>query len=548
MQPAVQTRHNPWAILLVLCLGIFMILLDLTIVNIAIPRIIDSLHTTLDGVLWILNAYILVYAVLLITAGRLGDIYGTKLLFLIGLAVFTLASIACSLAQNANELIAARVVQGGGAAILTPQTLNVITAIFPPDRRGAAFGIWGAVAGVATIAGPTLGGFLVTNYDWQAIFWINVPVGVSAFALGIWLLPDFRLAREHSLDLVGVVLASAGLFAIVFGLIEGQRYNWGNITDTLAFDAVGRRWGLISIPSLFVAGAILLAAFAAWERRFPEPLVPLHLFRDRNFAIGNTLAAIVSFGLLGLFLPLTIFLQSVLGFNALKAGLTLVPMSITSALVAPVAGRATDRIGGKYILMAGMTFAAIGFGLVVAVSSLSATQTTFILPLIVAGVGIGCTFAPMTTVTMRDVDPRIAGAASGVLNTTRQLGASLGSAVIGGVLQNRLATELLSQAQAQASNLPTAFRASFVNSFAKAASGGLQVGSGQTGVALPPNIPTQEAALVQRVAHDVFATAFLNAMKPTLAIPIATLVFGVALTTALVDRPRRQQEAMREAA
>jgi EmrB/QacA subfamily drug resistance transporter len=547
MQPAVRTRHNPWLILLVLCLGFFMILLDLTIVNIAIPRIIDSLHTTLDSVLWILNAYILVYAVLLITAGRLGDIYGTKLLFLIGLAVFTLSSIACSLAQNANELIAARVVQGAGAAILTPQTLSVITAIFPPDRRGAAFGIWGAVAGIATITGPTLGGFLVTDYDWQAIFWINVPVGVTAFALGIWLLPDFRLAREHGLDLVGVVLASAGLLAIVFGLIEGQRYNWGNINDTLAFDALGHRWGLISIPSLFAAGAILLAAFAAWERRYPEPLVPLRLFRDRNFAIGNTLAAIVSFGLLGLFLPMTIFLQSVLGFSALKAGLTLVPMSITSALVAPLAGRMTDRVGGKYILMAGLTFVAVGFGLVVVVSSLSATQFTFTLPLIVAGAGLGCTFAPMTTVTMHDVDPRIAGAASGVLNTIRQIGASLGSAVIGAVLQNRLATELLSQAQAQASNLPQTFRTTFVNSFAKAASGGLQVGSGQTGVALPPNIPPQEAALVQRVAHDVFATAFLNAMKPTLAIAIVVLVFGVVLTAGIVEHPRTQQVA-REAA
>jgi hypothetical protein len=172
---------------------------------------------------------------------------------------------------------------------------------------------------------------------------------------------------------------------------------------------------------------------------------------------------------------------------------------------------------------------------------LSATQFTFTLPLIVAGAGLGCTFAPMTTVTMHDVDPRIAGAASGVLNTIRQIGASLGSAVIGAVLQNRLATELLSQAQAQASNLPQTFRTTFVNSFAKAASGGLQVGSGQTGVALPPNIPPQEAALVQRVAHDVFATAFLNAMKPTLAIAIVVLVFGVVLTTALVDRPRSQQ-------
>ena len=536
MQAAIQTRRSPWVILLVLCLGFFMILLDLTIVNVAIPSIIDGLHAGLDEILWVLNAYILAYAVLLITAGRLGDMFGAKRLFLIGLAVFTLASIGCSLAQSPGQLILARVVQGVGGAILTPQTLSILTNIFPADKRGAAFGIWGAVAGVASVTGPTLGGFLVTNFSWQAVFWVNVPVGIVAFVLGIWLLPGIRLGREQNLDPVGVLLASGALFAVVFGLIEGQRYHWGTFTDIASFDAGGGHWGLFSIPSLFVASAILLVLFVLWDRAQDQPLVPLALFGDRNFTVGNGLAAIVMFGMMGLFLPLTIFLQSVLGFSALKAGLTLAPMPLTSMVIAPLSGRATDRVGGKYILMFGLTCFAAGMGLVVLVSSLNAGSTTFTLPLILAGVGLGCTFAPMTTVTMQRVNPRLAGAASGLLNTTRQLGGAFGSAVVGAILQTRLANELVSQAQAQAGGLPPAFRFPFVQGFAKAAGGVLEVGRGQSGVPLPAGIPAAEATQVQQLAHEVFAQAFINAMRPSLAVPIGVLLFGAVLTTAVIGR------------
>jgi len=542
MQAAVQTTRSPWIILLVLCLGFFMILLDLTIVNVAIPSIIDGLHAGLDEILWVLNAYILAYAVLLITAGRLGDMFGAKRLFLIGLAVFTLASIACSLAQNPTQLIAARVIQGVGGAILTPQTLSILTNIFPADKRGAAFGIWGAVAGVASVTGPTLGGFLVTNFSWQAVFWVNVPVGIVAFILGIWLLPGIRLGREQNLDPVGVLLASGSLFAVVFGLIEGQRYHWGTFTDVASFDVAGGHWGLFSIPSLFIASAILLLLFVLWDRAQDQPLVPLSLFSDRNFSVGNGLAAIVMFGMMGLFLPLTIFLQSVLGFTALKAGLTLAPMPLTSMLVAPLSGRATDRIGGKYILMFGLACFAAGMGLVVWVASLNAGQSTFTLPLILAGIGLGCTFAPMTTVTMQRVNPQLAGAASGLLNTTRQLGGAFGSAVVGAILQTRLANELVSQAQVQAASLPAPFRLPFVEGFAKAAGGVLEVGRGQSGVALPSGIPPAAAAQVQRVAHDVFAQAFINAMRPSLVVPIAVLLFGAVLTSAITGRRTRSAQ------
>ena len=543
MTAAVKTERSPWIILLVLCLGFFMILLDLTIVNVGIPSIIASLRAGLDEILWVLNAYILVYAVLLITAGRLGDMYGPKNLFLIGLVVFTGASIACSLAQNPGQLIAARAVQGAGGAILTPQTLTILTNIFAPNRRGAAFGVWGAVAGVASLTGPTLGGFLVTNFNWQAIFWVNVPVGIVTLVLGVWLLPDIRFGRKLNMDPVGVVLATASLFALTFGLIEGQRYHWGPIAETATFDTAGGHWGLISIPGLFVASALFFGLFLLWQRGQAQPLVPFSLFRDRNFAIGNAIAAIVSFGMLGLFLPLSIFLQSVLGFTALKAGLTFAPMSLTSMVVAPFSGRATDRFGGKYILMGGLTLFALGMGLVIWTASLNADALTFTLPFIVAGLGLGCTFAPMTTVTMRRVDPRLAGAASGVLNTIRQLGGVIGSAIVGAILQNRLASELVSQAQAQSVDLPAPFRSQFVTGIAQAASGPLEVGRGESGVNLPANIPPQAAAQVHQVAHQVFGTAYLNAMRPALAVPIGLMILGALLTGLIVRRKHFAQAA-----
>ena len=214
-----RARTNPWLVLLVLTTGFFMILLDTTIVNVAIPAMSTGLNTTLDQILWVLNAYILVYAVLLITAGRLGDLYGQRNLFAIGLFIFTVASALCGFAQDPTQLIAARILQGVGGALLTPQTLAILTTIFPPERRGAAFGIWGGVAGLATVAGPTVGGAIITYIDWRWIFFINVPIGIAALAATFWIIPDLRPGRHHGWDILGIILATAGLFAIVFGLI-----------------------------------------------------------------------------------------------------------------------------------------------------------------------------------------------------------------------------------------------------------------------------------------------------------------------------------------
>ena len=522
-----QARTNPWLVLVVLTSGFFMILLDTTIVNVAIPAMSAGLNTTLDQILWVLNAYILVYAVLLITAGRLGDLYGQRNLFAIGLFIFTVASALCGLSQNAGELIAARVLQGIGGAILTPQTLSIITTLFPPERRGAAFGVWGGVAGLATIAGPTVGGAIVTYISWQWIFFVNVPIGIAALIATFAIIPDIRPGRRHGWDIMGVVLATAGLFAVVFGLIEGQRFNWGEIGS----------YG-ITIPEVIIGGVLLLAVFIVWERFQAEPLMPLSLFRNRNFAVANWIAAAISFGMLSLFLPIVIYLQSVRGFSALTAGLTFAPMSLMSMVVAPFAGRFADKVGGKYILLAGISLFTIGFGLVTYVAGPDSTWLTFLAPAIIAGAGMGMTFAPMTTVAMRNISPQMSGAASGILNTTRQLGAAVGSAVVGALLQNQLATTLHNQAVSHAGALPPSARDQFIAAFSSVASNGFQIGTGQNGAKLPAGLPPSVQHQITALAHDVFVSGYIDAMKATLVVPIAFLAF-TALTTLLIRRRQR---------
>jgi EmrB/QacA subfamily drug resistance transporter len=520
-------RHSPWLVLVVLCLGFFMILLDTTIVNIAIPDMIDSLGATLDQILWVINAYILVYAVLLITAGRLGDLYGPKLLFITGLVVFTLASALCGLAQNPNQLILARVVQGVGGALLTPQTLSVLTIIFPPEKRGAAFGIWGAVAGVATITGPTLGGWLVTNYSWRWIFFVNVPVGIVTLVFAIIVMPNLKLNRKHKLDWLGTALATLGLFLVCFGLIEGQPHDWGQV------------WGPITIPMIIIAGVLVLGLFV-WQQyvqRNEEPLVPFAIFKDRNFSLMNIVVAAISFGMLGLFLPIVIFLQSVLGLSALQAGLALAPMSLISMFVAPVAGRLADKFGGKYILFTGLSLWTIGLSIVLASSHPDSTRLHLLPGLLVAGFGLGMTFAPLQTIAMHNIAPQVAGAASGMITTTRQLGAVIGSAAVGALLQSQLSAKLTSTATANAAALPEQIRPQFIEGFASAASKGLEVGAGQTGAALPAGIPDNLLPTITALAQRTFHEAFTSAMRTTLVLPL--IVLGLAALAVLLVRNTR---------
>ena len=388
----------------------------------------SGLGSGLDQVLWVLNGYMLVYAALLITGGRLGDLYGPRRLLVLGIVVFVGASLACAVSQSIAQLIAARVVQGIGGALLTPQTLALIPVIFPEKRRGAAIGIWSGSAGLAAAVGPSLGGLLVTNVGWRAIFLVNLPVGVLAIIGALWLLPRHNPGRRHHLDLGGIALASAGLFAIVFGLVEGQRFGWGTIA------------GPLTIPAVLVVGVALMVAFVAWEARQPEPLMPLALFVNRKFSIAAMAIAVIQLVMLSLIVVAGLYFQSILRMTPLDAGLALVPMPLTVMVVGPIVGRLSDRVDSKFILMTGLLVAAGGLGLVAAVASPTATGASFILPLVVTGAGVGAGFALVITMGMQGAG-RLAGAASGVLNTCRQVGGAVGAAVAIAVLQSRLAAD-----------------------------------------------------------------------------------------------------------
>jgi EmrB/QacA subfamily drug resistance transporter len=526
-------RGNPWAVLLAVSLGFFMTLLDLTIVNIAIPDMIARLHASLDDVLWVINAYALVLAVLLVTAGRLGDLIGQRVMFILGVALFTAASAACGLAPAPGWLIAFRAVQGLGAAVLIPQTLAILTMVFPPERRGAALGVWSAVGGVATIAGPTLGGLLVTALDWRYIFFINLPIGAAVIALAVVVIPQLHVRRKHRLDLAGVLLASAALFGICYGLVEGQRYHWGTVRSFL------------SIPLVIGIGVALLGVFVLVQamRQDREPLIPFALFKDRNYTLMNWVAATVMIGMLGIFLPFTIYLQSVLGFSALKAGLTLAPASVLVLFAAPAAGRLSDRIGGKYILITGLVLFALGMGWAALIATPGSAWYDFLPAFLVAGAGMGCVFPPMTTVAMRDIEPRVAGAASGLLNANRQVGSVIGTAAVGALLQNRLVAALPSQAWQRSVGLPPLIRDKLVAGLTRAANSGA-VGSGQsTSFHAQQDIPAHLASQVAQIYQASFTHGYVDAMRPAIVLPIAVLAVAALSCLAIKSGPAQPPQA-----
>ncbi|MFE2515672.1 MFS transporter [Streptomyces mirabilis] len=514
-----DTWHgNPWAILITLSLGFFMTLLDLTIVNIAIPDMGQDLDASLDEILWVVNAYTLALAVLMITAGRLGDLRGKRNLFLAGVALFTLASLACGLAQNPAQLIAFRAVQGLGAALLMPQTLSIIAEVFPADRRGAAMGIWGVVAGVSGALGPIIGGALITHLDWRWIFFVNLPLGVVVLGLAAAVIPGSRRTVRHRFGTLGVLLASGTLFCLAFGLTEGQRYDWN-------------AW----IWSLFGAAALLFAAFLGHERgqQGDDPLVPFSLFKDRNFTLINFVGVTVSFGVVGMFLPLTIYLQSVLGFSALKSGLVLLPLALGSFVTAGPAGVLADKIGGKFILMTGLLAWTAALVWIVGAADVGSSWTAVAFPLFLAGLGAGCTFAPMATEVMRNVPAKLSGAASGVNNALRQVGSVLAGAVVGAVLQAQLASSLTDQARQRAGQLPAAYRDGFVGGFSQA---GTDVNARQA-ARLPEGVPHDIADRMRALGAQVFGHGFVHAMGPAVLVSAAVLLTG-ALTCLAVRRHR----------
>lgn len=411
-----------------LCIGFFMTLLDTTIVNVAMPSMITGLNASLNDVIWVVSAYLLAFAVPLLLTGRLGDRYGPKRLYGIGLVLFVVASLACGLSTSSEALITARVFQGLGAAAMTPQTMAFITHLFPAARRGAALGMWGSVAGLATISGPLLGGVLVTHLGWQWIFFVNIPVGVLALVLLVLWVPDLQPGRAHRFDVLGVVLCCLGLGLLVFGIQNGEHYRWGRVA------------GPLTIAEIIAAGVLFLVLFVLWQAsaRNPEPLLPLRIFRDRNFSLGNLANVVIGFTVTGLFVPLLLFLQTVPKLSPLMAGLVTAPASLMSGVVAIFAGRLSNRANAKILPIGGFVLLALGIAAMTFLLH-DGNQWVLIPSMIACGTGMGFVYSPLTNISTRTLDRSLLGAGSGIYNTSRQFGNVLGSAATAAVLQIVLA-------------------------------------------------------------------------------------------------------------
>ncbi|WP_017539657.1 MFS transporter [Nocardiopsis halophila] len=424
--PAAQV--NPWAALVPICVGFFLIMMDITIVNVAIPAMLSDLPADLNQMAWVNSVYLLAYAVPLLVSGRLGDRLGRKEVFLAGLVVFTGASLWCGLSGSPGMLIAARALQGLGAALMAPQTMALVTTVFPAHRVGAALGVWGGVAGLASTVGPLLGGLLVGTAGWEWIFLVNVPIGLAGVVLAVRLLPGGLPRNSRRFDLPGTLLSALGLLALVFGLQNGEHFGWGRIV------------GPVTVPVVLGTGVLLLAAFVLWQRRTDgEPLMPLALYRGRNFGAAVVAAAAVGFAVTGLYLPLMLYLQSVLELSPQQAGVLMVPTALSSGAVGPFAGMLSDRFGGKWVTLAGFLLFASGICLLVAVMAPDASPWPVGVALFVCGLGTGASFAPLAHVATGGMPHELMGAASGVYNTLRQVGCVVGSAAVGVLLQARIA-------------------------------------------------------------------------------------------------------------
>ncbi|MDN3309803.1 DHA2 family efflux MFS transporter permease subunit [Microbacterium oryzae] len=456
-----QTR-SPWLALWALIIGFFMILVDTTIVSVANPAIkaaLDPDTNNLDNVVWVTSAYLLAYAVPLLITGRLGDRFGPKNIYLVGLGIFTLSSLWCGLSTTLGGLILARAVQGLGAAFMTPQTMAVITRTFPPHRRGAAMGLWGATAGVATLVGPLAGGLLVDGLGWEWIFFVNIPVGVIGF-VAAWILVPKLETHPHRFDILGVVLSAIAVFLIVFGLQEGEKYDWGVI------------WGPVSVWAMIIAGIAVLGLFILQQARTrSEPLVPLGLFRDRNFSGANVAIAAVGFTVTAQALPLMFFLQSARGLTPTEAALLMIPMAVLSGALAPVAGRILDRVDPRVILVPGLLCVAGGLFWYAAIVDIDTPIWLFLLPSALMGIGNAGMWGPLATTGTHKLPPRLAGAGAGIYNTTRTIGSVIGSAAVAAFMQARLEANLpgLADAPAMADGpMPAAVADGFASGMAEA--------------------------------------------------------------------------------
>ena len=400
----------------VTAIAVFMAALDNLVVTTALPVIRADFAATLPELEWMVNAYTLTFAVLLLTGAALGDRFGRKRLFIIGIAIFTAGSAAAALSSTSSELIIARAIQGIGGAILTPLSLTILSAAVSPERRAVALGAWGGIAGLAIAIGPLVGGAIAEGLDWQWIFWVNVPIGLVAIPLAF-----FRLEESYGppsrLDLPGLGLVSAGLFAIVWGLVNGNDLGWTS-TQTVATLGVG---------------ALLIAAFVAWEARTDAPMIPLRLFRSRAFTAANVVSMLMTFGMFGSIFLLAQFFQVVQGYSPLEAGLRTLPWTFMPVIVAPIAGLISTRTGTRPLLVLGMTLQAAGLAWLSVLVTPTVEYLTLVPAFIMAGAGMGLFFAPIANVVLSAVRPEEEGKASGANNAIRELGGVFGVAVLAAV-------------------------------------------------------------------------------------------------------------------
>jgi EmrB/QacA subfamily drug resistance transporter len=411
--------NRKWWTLGAMCFALFMIMLDNTVVNVALPSIQRDLGASISGLEWTINGYTLSFAVLLATGGRLGDIFGRRRMFLIGVVVFAISSATAGLALNATDLVVSRVVQGVGAALMMPGTLSIITDAFPAHERGKAMGTWAGVSALALAVGPVLGGFLTEHVSWRAIFYLNIPVAAAAIAASLFAVRESRdttVGRE--VDYLGVATLTAGLTALVLALVEGNSWGW---------DSAG-------IVALLAGAALALGAFVVAELRVKVPMVEFRFFADRNFVGAVTVALIITFAMMGVFFFLALYMQDILRYSPLEAGVRFLPSTLMIVGVAPVAGRLADRFGPRWLMVSGLVI------LTASLYSFSgiAVDSTYLdlLPgFMLLGIGIALTMSPMTSAAMNAVAVEKAGIASGVLSMFRMVGGSLGVAVTGAIFQ-----------------------------------------------------------------------------------------------------------------
>ncbi|HEU0304052.1 MAG TPA: MFS transporter [Gaiellaceae bacterium] len=415
-------ENRRWWTLLAVSFGLFMIMLDNTVVNVALPAIQESLDADQSELEWVVVSYALTFATFMLTGGKLADYFGRRRLFIVGLAIFTLASLACGLAPNADFLIAARTVQGLGAAIMNPATLGIITATFPPRQRGMAIGIWAGVSAMALAIGPLIGGLITDHIDWSWIFFVNVPVGVLGIVVARWAIDESRdTSHEQRLDFPGLVTSAVGLFALTYGLIEANSYGWTSPR----------------ILALFAVAGLSLMAFVLLERHQRVPMLDLTLFRSSTFTGANLAMLLVALAMFGIFFFNSLFLQNILRYSATETGAIFLPMTVLIILIAPVAGRVSDQVGSRWLIGAGMTLVSLSLLLF---AQLEADSTFWdVLPgLLVGGLGMALSMTPTTAAAMGSVPVDKAGVGSAVLNSSRQVGGSLGIAVMGALVASQI--------------------------------------------------------------------------------------------------------------